>query len=254
MLPESLYVRARTEFVSRRVARYTPRTVSHVYGGFPLSLSLEDPVAEEWYDQDMLFQKDLGRLALRQSELVFDLGAHQAVVALIASRTVGETGRVIAVEAEPHNVRVARTNVALNGVDNVELVPAAVASHEGSVQFAEGLNGRLVNSGRLGTLKVPAVTIDSLAAEYGHPDAVLVDVEGAEVMALQGAAATIRQGTRFMIEVHLGCGLEELGGHPEQLVRLLDGYRFEYAEADGDDSWHWGSAMKRRSFLFAEPR
>jgi hypothetical protein len=39
-----------------------------------------------------------------------------------------------------------------------------------------------------------------------------------------------------------------------QQVRLLDGCRFEYAEPDGDDSWHSGSAMKHRSLLFAEPR
>jgi hypothetical protein len=57
-----------------------------------------------------------------------------------------------------------------------------------------------------------------------------------------------------MIEVHVGCSLEELGGRPDQLMRLLDGYRFEQAEPDGDDSWHSGSAMKHRSLLFAEPR
>jgi hypothetical protein len=30
-----------------------------------------------------------------------------------------------------------------------------------------------------------------------------------------------------MIEVHLGYGLEELGGRPDDLTCLLDGYRFE---------------------------
>lgn len=222
------------------------------YCGFELRISLEDRVAEEWYDRDWPRSPELDKLSPRPGELVFDLGAHQALVALVAGRIVGNHGRVIAVEAEPHNVRVARTNVALNAAENIEVVHAAVTVEPGYIRFAEGLNGRLMERGRVGTVDVPAVTIDGLAAEYGHPDVVLVDVEGAEVLALEGAAKTIRRGARFVVEVHLACGLEDLGGRLEDLTRLLDGYRFETFDLDGE-SWQEGSAITARSFLFAEP-
>jgi FkbM family methyltransferase len=62
---------------------------------------------------------------------------------------------VIAVEAEPHNVLVARANVALNAADNVEVLHAAVTSVPGHVRFAEGLNGRLMEGGRVALSTCP---------------------------------------------------------------------------------------------------
>lgn len=155
LLPDSLYQRCRRAIVSRLVANYETRTVSHVYCGFPLRISLEDRVAEEWYDRDWPRSRELDKLSLQPRELVFNLGAHQAIVAMVASRIVGGRGRVIAVEAEPHNVLVARANVALNAADNVEVLHAAVTSVPGHVRFAEGLNGRLMEGGRVALSTCP---------------------------------------------------------------------------------------------------
>src|SRR4051812_12754503 len=88
VLPESLYVRGRKALVSRLINGYETRTVSHVYCGFPLQVSLEDRVAEEWYDSDWPGSRELSKLAPRPGQVVFDLGAHQAVVALILARMV----------------------------------------------------------------------------------------------------------------------------------------------------------------------
>ena len=46
--------------------------------------------------------------ALRQGSNVFELGAHQGIVALILADAVGPQGTVIAVEAERHNVSLQR--------------------------------------------------------------------------------------------------------------------------------------------------
>jgi hypothetical protein len=75
------------------------------------------------------------------------------------------------------------------------------------------------------------MTIDQLSDVHGHPDAVLVDVEGWEANVLRGARRTIRSGASFCIEVHSGHGLEESGGSVldvvnafprEYLVRVVD--------------------------------
>jgi hypothetical protein len=42
-----------------------------------------------------------------------------------------------------------------------------------------------------GTGEVEVVTIDGLAARFGHPDIIKIDVEGAELMAFRGAAQTV---------------------------------------------------------------
>jgi FkbM family methyltransferase len=166
------------------VANYPRRVVVHRYGGTWFSIQLADPCAEGWYDHDW---PDLPEIVfLRASRLrpratVFDLGAHQAVVALMLAAEVGSEGQIVAVEAELHNARVARQNAALNRAANVKVVHAAVSEATGFVRFAEGLNGHVDRrSRRVGRISVPAMTIDQLAEIHGDPDVVFVDVEGYE--------------------------------------------------------------------------
>jgi hypothetical protein len=116
--------------------RYRPRVVCHQYGGTPLRVHLADPLAEGWYDHDWpvlpdvegLLQHDLG-----PGCCVFDLGAHQGVVALMLAHIVGPSGRVIAVEANPHNVTQAKRNRDLNGASWLTVTHAAVADRPGTL-------------------------------------------------------------------------------------------------------------------------
>lgn len=201
----------RRRAIMRAIGSFEPREVSHVYCGVPLRVSLEDPTAEDWYDHDWPLLPEIAELqkrGLREAALVFDVGAHQCVVALVLADIVGPQGRVVAVEAEPHNVRVALRNIDLNELNSVTVVAAAAAERPGSVRFAEGLNGRIADR-TAGTIAVDAVTIDALAAEHGEPDVVFVDVEGAEAAALAGARATLQHGrATWFVEVHQGLGLQ----------------------------------------------
>jgi FkbM family methyltransferase len=214
----------------RKVAGYRKRIVHHEYAGHPLAISLEDPVAEDWYDHDWPMIPELARLCesrLGAGARVFDVGAHQGVVALILSRLVGAAGQVIAVEAERHNFEVATRNRELNEAKNLEIVHAAGGSAGGSLYFRGGLNGSVATHGRVGLARVPAVSIDGLAETYGAPDVVFIDVEGYEQQVLDGAAATITAaGSDFFVEVHVDSGLEALGGSAEAVLERFDPTRF----------------------------
>jgi FkbM family methyltransferase len=257
VLPEPLYRVYRRWRVARLVTRYQARVVDHTYGGRRLRIAIEDPLAEGWYDRDWEMPKELAIVqcgALRPGALMFDLGAHQAVVALIASDLVGTSGRVVAVEAEAHNVRVARRNVELNDAANVEIVHAAVSDNSDRALFAEGLNGRMMPGTKWGKISVDAVTIDELASRYGHPDVVLLDIEGAEAQAVRAATETIRLGTTFVIELHVGCGLEDLGGTADQTVEAFHGYHCLTSPTDSPLGWTpVRGSINARSFLFVTP-
>lgn len=257
LTPPPLYRRYRKARVARIIGSYQPRVVEHSYGGFPLRIMLADPLAEGWYDHDWPEPGEIALLRahrLRAGAVVFDLGAHQAVVALMFARIVGGTGRVVAVEAEPHNVAVAGRNIALNDAANVSVVWAAAHDEAGELLFSESLNGRVDPGASWGKIRVPAVTVDELADRYGHPDVMLVDVEGWEEHVLRGARDTLRRGCDVCVEVHTGCGLEEAGGAVAEVKAAFPGYRLTAAEADPPDNrleWRSAETISRRSFLVA---
>jgi hypothetical protein len=146
ILPEPIYRTMRGRRIQRKIARYRPRVVEHTYAGHSLRLQLRDPLGDGWYDHDWWdTQPELELLKagrLRPGAIVFDLGAHQGVVALILAREVGHSGVVVAVEAAAHNAAVAEENRVLNGADNVTILHAAGGAETGSLWFSNDLNGR----------------------------------------------------------------------------------------------------------------
>ncbi len=224
IIPPRIWSRLRRFKIRNSIANYRPRQVSHQFGGFPLTIQLADPLGEGWYDQDWPELPEIALLrqhALKPGARVFDLGAHQAVVALMLARIVGRQGQVVAVEAESHNVTVARTNRDLNDAGNLDVVHAAVASKPGTVEFFEGLNGSVDPSGGWGRVSVPARTIDDLAREYGPPDVLFIDVEGYEREALLGATETLTRRPDAYVEIHVGEPLSRFGATPEEVIAFF---------------------------------
>ena len=237
LLPEAPYRRYRQAKVSRLVARYERRVVQHDYCGVPLRVVLTDPLAEGWYDSDWLDEGEitLARTRLNKGDRVFDIGSHQGIVAMILADVVGPSGQVIAVEAEPHNVMIAAENFTLNGCHNVTLVAEAIDERSGDVLLAQELNAYIAPGNRWGKVRVRATTIDELAGQHGHPDLVLLDVEGYELKALKGAIGTLSAGCTLIIELHVGAGLERSGGSADEVLGILrtHGYTILRADADG---------------------
>ncbi len=259
VLPHSVYRMYRRRKVASIVARYRSRTITHTYGGHTLRLRLEDPLAEAWYDRDwqepqmIAFLRERG--ALREGALVFDLGAHQAVVALLCARAVGESGRVVAVEAEPHNARLAQANCDLNDAGNVTVLHAAAAAAEGTINFAEGLTGQVDERTAAGNVAVRAVSVDGLAATYGTPDAVVIDVEGYEDQVLRGARETLANGTTsFLVEVHDASTLGTFRATADAVLAHFDAFDKYIAREDSDPFVAInGSPPSSRFFLAAVP-
>jgi FkbM family methyltransferase len=202
-----MYRRYRKRKVASLIATYAAHDVTHVYGKHTLQVRLADPLAQGWYDHDWEEWTVIGLLrdrgVLVPGATVFDLGAHQAILALMLAREVGDEGHVVAVEAEPHNARIATVNRELNSAQNLTVSHAAAGEAEGFASFAEGLNGHIDPRTASGNVVVPVVTVDGLAKDFGIPDLVFIDVEGYEGHVLRGASAALANGsTSFGVEVH----------------------------------------------------
>jgi len=220
--PSSLWMRLRVLHIHYKRNSYGTRHVRHTFGGLPLLVELKDPDSAGWYDRDweplpeIEFLKDH---RLVPGARVFDVGAHQGVVAMmLASRTA--PGLVVAVEGNGFNAAAAERNASLNHLENIRVVHGAAAAEPGELLFSESSNGS-VNKIAWGQTKVRAYTLDELSETYGLPDLLFIDVEGYEVEVLKGARRTLAGRPDCFVEVHTGCGLEDFGYVPADVQNFF---------------------------------
>lgn len=137
---------------------------------------------------------------------VWDLGANVGLFAFAAAFLAGEKGYVRAVEPDPFLATLLRRSAASQpaGRAPVEVIEAAATTFVGSVEFQIAERGRAANhlaavdgstqAGGIRTIRrVAAVTLDSLLEAGRAPDIVKIDVEGAEMLALQGATRLLAE-------------------------------------------------------------
>ncbi|MBM3908739.1 MAG: FkbM family methyltransferase [Gemmatimonadetes bacterium] len=239
LLPDAVAEPLRRLARRAAVARFSDYDARHRYAGQELVVHIADPLARAWYDHDWDSGTELTLLQrrgrLRAGARVYDIGAHQGVVALILAGVVRESGRVIAVEAVAHNVRVARRNAAANACAQLDVVHAAIADADGALWFEDRWNGAVSRTPGVG-VRTEAVTVDTLVARHGAPDVLFVDVEGFELHALRGAARTLAEhAPDLFVEVHVGAGLERFGTVDELLALIPSGYELLMAPGEGGD-------------------
>jgi len=137
---------------------------------------------------------------LHAGQVFFDVGANVGFYSLLSSRIVRESGRVIAFEPMPRNLAFLHRHVRLNRAENVTILPLACAENLSAQLFIAGENnalGRLEESDgkeeepsrQTPAILVATVSLDAAAEKLGlWPDVIKIDVEGAELRVLHGAA------------------------------------------------------------------
>jgi FkbM family methyltransferase len=138
---------------------------------------------------------------LAADDVFIDVGVHAGSWSVPASRVL-TSGRVYAFEALPYYAGVLKIMLRLMGRGNVTVIVGAVSDREGEVEIVwKDASGRRltgmthINRGGEagGMVRVPALTIDAFRRTHpaGRIRLIKCDVEGAELMVLRGAAATI---------------------------------------------------------------
>lgn len=138
-------------------------------------------------EQTRLFEQ-----LLRPGGTVLDVGAHVGYYTLLASVLVGGSGRVHAFEPNPRNADFLRRHVRINRLRNVTVQQAAVSDRAATARFDFGSGSGTGHLADAGALEVLTLRLDDYCAEHGlAPTAVKIDVEGAEMSVLAGAAGTL---------------------------------------------------------------
>ena len=220
--------------IKRRTLK-SRKTWVQVESGFAEGLWMSLYIPEEavfWHgDREPVVQSVMTAIT-RPGDIVYDVGAHFGSLTLGAARLVGPSGRVIAFDADPENVKRLRENCLRNHFGAcTQAVHAAVWSHgsEAGIPFRRGrktsqggveADGQNPVMGDGEIISVPVTTLDAFTASGGPlPRLVKIDVEGGEYQVLQGGARLFaQQRPHIIVEVHhrdaadkIGVWLQEFG-------------------------------------------
>ena len=170
------------------------------------------------------------RRRLRRGDTFVDVGANIGYYALLGSKTVGPSGRVVAIEASPSIAERLSGNVRSNGAGNVRTIHAAALGERSIVRLYKGHDS---NSGETTIVEafasgfeceVQAFPLHELLTDEELRSARLfkIDVEGAEYQVIAGldSLEKLRPDAELIIEVHPGY-LAERGETLEALLALM---------------------------------
>lgn len=125
---------------------------------------------------------------IRPGQIVYDIGANVGLHTLLFSRLVGEEGQVFAFEPSPDTAALLAEHVRINRRKNVTIIPKAIAGRAGEMRFSGSGDSRIRRLDVGGETTVLSVTLDQVARDLPPPACIKMDIEGAEVEALQAAA------------------------------------------------------------------
>ena len=163
-----------------------------------------------------------------------DIGANIGYYTVIASRLVGEFGRVFAFEPDSRNYSYLQRNVEANRLRNVEIIEKAATDRNGTAPFIRdpgGAEGWVANEERgPNRITVQTTTLDHFFRSEGWPsiDMAKMDVEGSEKSVLEGMRGVIERNPRMLLIMEFNrATLERAGSNPAALAKLLAelGYR-----------------------------
>ena len=187
---------------------------------------------------------------LRPGDVFVDVGAHVGYFSLLASVSVGASGRVIAIEASPATFGLLMRNISLNPkLKNIRAVNCAASDVEGRVKIyrgpkeSTGLTSIFPRKGNIFEAEVgtkPLVEILT-TAEIQRMRIVKIDVEGAEFHVVEGLFQSGLRGMREDLEIIVETSKDwTYRGQRGSVDKMINMFR------------HWGFnayAMKKQFFV-----
>lgn len=180
----------------------------------------------------------------RDGDVFLDIGANLGWYSLVLGRNC-PSSQIFAFEPIPATVEVLKKNIQLNKLDNIEPIGMGLFNEEAELSFLFApdvsgatslkLTGQSRGASAIQNVVCKTTTLDTFcAARDVVPTLLKVDVEGAELMVLQGGEKTLQYTPIILIEL-LRKWSREFGYHPNDVFTLLEryGYRAWVFAADG---------------------
>lgn len=146
---------------------------------------------------------------IKKGDYILEAGAYTGLFTVFASKKVGKTGKIISFEPDPYNRIMLQRNLDLNKVKNVVLVKKGLFSRDAKLPFdiqsigsnIVSLNTPFHDRKTINTIQVTTADKELKQLKITRIDFVTMDIEGAEIEAIQGFKETIKnnRGIQFAI-------------------------------------------------------
>jgi FkbM family methyltransferase len=179
------------KFYSRITRRVNNFLVHDVYTSM---VAHEDDIVEQ-------FSPKIG-------DIIIDVGAAFGFYTILASKRVGQQGKVIAIEPQPDNFEMLNRNIKLNKLANVITLNYAVYSKKTTLKLYStySIIQERARQNLQDYIEVSADTLDNLLGHVGinQVNWIKIDVEGAEYEVLRGAKHVLRTNKHIsiLVEIH----------------------------------------------------
>jgi FkbM family methyltransferase len=184
------------------------------------------------YHEPGLTKLLLTRFADTSENNFIDVGANIGYFSCLMSKLAGPTGKVLAIEPEPYNLKLLENNVRLNHLTNVEIHACGSGAREGTAKLGlyKSINrGRhsMVDLDLKSIIEVPIRKLDDLTRKSGDGSdlwsLVKIDVEGYEAFVIDGAKETLSR-TEILVIEYSPQLLRKAGVDPASLFEALSNH------------------------------
>jgi FkbM family methyltransferase len=185
---------------------------------------------------------------LKPGHVFFDIGAHHGWVSMLGLTLVDKEGVVVSFEPSPANLSVLEWHRTRNRFSQWTIVPKAVSDLDAREEefflvdtgdspmnsLTAGVPGMpLMNGREIRKTFIETITLDTFCNESNlRPNLVKIDVEGAEMLVLRGAARLLKESCPTIILAVHPYWLPA-GQTTRQIFELLAGYGYSMFDSKG---------------------
>jgi|TARA_B110000908_G_C10264925_1_gene462823 FkbM family methyltransferase len=132
---------------------------------------------------------------IKKDDIVLDVGANQGIFTVAFSKLTGPNGKVLSIEPFDKMVKLIKSNILINSLANIKILTTVVSDKEGyeSLDFGGGIVSASIvrNFSKNSKIAIKATTIDTITKDFNKINFIKLDIEGAELKALNGAKQTL---------------------------------------------------------------
>lgn len=186
------------------------------------------------------FENKFFQSIIEPGMVVVDVGANIGWYTAMASKLIGDQGKVFAFEPDPENFRLLCKNVSANQCNNVETSDWAVTDKTGKIQLflCEENRGdhRIYKSDKSRRkIDVNATSLDDFFKNSPRVDIIKIDVQGAERLVFSGMRKIIENNPRLSIMMEFcPAFLRMCNASPDEFLREIKNYGFSIYLIDED--------------------